>query len=169
MPSSIGPFLRIHHEKRKGPLCTRIDCHSHPQGWQAPDHIHVRLLEIELTGKIGYLFVLQGRMSKKQRTEVLENLEALDESEPRVLLATASLVGEGFDHPPLNTLILAMPISWEGSLKQYAGRIHRLHTFKLDVHIYDYIDYKNKSVAKMWEKRRRAYASMGYQIVPHQL
>jgi superfamily II DNA or RNA helicase len=127
---------------------------------------HLKLLEIELTGKIGHLFVLQGRMTKKQRTEVSEKLEALDESAPRVLLATASLVGEGFDHPPLNTLILAMPISWEGSLKQYAGRIHRLHAFKSDVHIYDYIDLEHKSVARMWDKRRRAYASMGYQIKP---
>ena len=127
---------------------------------------HLKLLEIELTGKIGPLFVLQGRMTKKQRTEVLENLEALDESEPRVLLATASLVGEGFDHPPLNTLILAMPISWEGSLKQYAGRIHRRHAFKSDVRIHDYIELEHRQLARMWEKRRKAYAAMGYQIVP---
>ncbi len=127
---------------------------------------HLQRLELELTGKIDHLFVLQGRLSKMRRAEVLQNMEALGDSEPRVLLANASLVGEGFDHPPLNTLVLAMPVSWGGSVKQYAGRIHRHHTLKTDVRIYDYIELEHKQLARMWEKRRRAYAAMGYHIVP---
>ena len=126
---------------------------------------HLALLESHLIGKIEQLFVLQGRMPKKQRAAVLAKLEALEESAPRVLLATASLVGEGFDHPPLNTMVLAMPVSWEGSLKQYAGRLHRSHEFKSDVRIYDYVETEHTQLARMWDKRRRGYAAMGYRII----
>lgn len=104
-------------------------------------------------------------MPKKQRADVLARLEALEESAPRVLLATASPVGEGFDHPPLNTLVLAMPVSREGSLKQYAGRLHRSHAFKSDVRIYDYVETDLTQLARMWDKRRKGYAAMGYRIV----
>lgn len=126
---------------------------------------HLERLESLLAGKIGNLFVLQGRMRKRQRTEVLAKLEALDESAPRVLLATASLVGEGFDHPPLDTLALAMPVSWEGSLKQYAGRLHRARACKADVRIYDYVELEHVQLARMWAKRRKGYAAMGYRIL----
>jgi superfamily II DNA or RNA helicase len=59
---------------------------------------------------------------------------------PRVLLATGKLVGEGFDHPPLDTLVLAMPVSWQGTLQQYAGRLHREHATKTDVRVLDFVD-----------------------------
>jgi len=126
---------------------------------------HLERLESLLAGKIDNLFVLQGRMKKKQRAEVLAKLEALDESASRVLLATASLVGEGFDHPPLDTLALAMPVSWEGSLKQYAGRLHRAHACKADVRIYDYVELEHVQLARMWAKRRKGYAAMGYRTL----
>lgn len=73
-------------------------------------------------------------MSKKQRTAVTTELNALAQEAPRILLATGKLVGEGVDYPPLDTLVLAMPISWKGTLQQYAGRLHREHATKLDVH-----------------------------------
>src|SRR3546814_4446712 len=75
-----------------------------------------------ITATIGSLvpapFVLHGRMSKKQRLALVANLNALPPDAPRILLATGNLVGEGFDHPPLDTLVLAMPISWKGTLQQ---------------------------------------------------
>src|SRR3989338_7465078 len=76
---------------------------------------HLDKLEMALTGKIENLFALHGRMPRKQRTALLEALEALPGDAPRVLLATGRLVGEGFDHPPLDTLMLAMPVSWKGT------------------------------------------------------
>ncbi|MGH8191538.1 MAG: TOTE conflict system archaeo-eukaryotic primase domain-containing protein, partial [Rhodanobacteraceae bacterium] len=85
-------------------------------------------------------FVMHGRMSKKQRTALLAELGALPSGAPRILLATGKLVGEGFDHPPLDTLVLAMPISWKGTLQQYAGRLHREHAGKHDVRIIDFVD-----------------------------
>ena len=124
---------------------------------------HLALLESHLAGKVEQLFVLQGSMPKQQRADELASPEALEESAPRVLVAIASLVGEVFDHPPLNTLVLAMPVSWEGSLKRYAGRLHRAH--KSDVRNYDYVETEHAQLARMWEKPRKAYTAMGYRIV----
>lgn len=70
-------------------------------------------------------FVLHSRLSKKKRTMMISGLNALPPDSPRILLSTGRLIGEGFDHPPLDTLILAMPVSWKGTLQQYAGRLHR--------------------------------------------
>ena len=127
---------------------------------------HLRLLQEGLDGEIEHRFVLHGRLSKKQRTTVLSELDALEESAPRVLLATGRLIGEGFDHPPLDTLVLAMPISWKGTLQQYAGRLHREHAYKQDVRIYDYAETGHSQLARMWDKRRRGYRAMGYEIRP---
>ena len=97
---------------------------------------------------------------------VFDALAAMEEATPHVLLATGRLVGEGFDHPPLDTLALAMPISWKGTLQQYAGRLHRSHADKQDVRIYDYVDTGHAQLARMWEKRQRGYRAMGYRILP---
>ena len=124
---------------------------------------HLELLREALDPNIKNGFVLHGRMSKKQRAAIFAELAALDDSAPRVLLATGRLIGEGFDHPPLDTLVLAMPISWKGTLQQYAGRLHREHADKKDVRIYDYVDDQLQLV-RMWDKRQRGYRSMGYRI-----
>ncbi len=109
-------------------------------------------------------FVLHGRMSKKQRGKLIAELDALPPDTPRILLATGRLVGEGFDHPPLDTLILAMPVSWKGTLQQYAGRLHREHAAKTDVRIVDFVDVGHPALVRMWERRQRGYRAMGYRI-----
>ena len=109
-------------------------------------------------------FILHGRMPKKDRTATVAALDALPMNAPRVLLATGKLVGEGFDHPPLDTLILAMPISWKGTLQQYAGRLHREHANKSDVRIIDFVDTGHPALLRMWEKRQRGYKAMGYRL-----
>ena len=123
---------------------------------------HLRLLQEALGERVEDTFVLQGRLSKKQRSTILGELEALDDSAPRVLLATGRLIGEGFDHPPLDTLVLAMPISWKGTLQQYAGRLHREHADKKDIRIYDYVEDDVPQLVRMWKKRQRGYQAMGY-------
>ena len=109
-------------------------------------------------------FVLHGRMSKKQRANLVAELDALAPDSPRILLATGRLVGEGFDHPPLDTLVLAMPVSWKGTLQQYAGRLHREHATKTNVRIIDFVDTGHPALLRMWEKRQRGYRAMGYRI-----
>jgi superfamily II DNA or RNA helicase len=79
-------------------------------------------------------------------------------------LATGKLVGEGFDHPPLDTLVLAMPVSWKRTLQQYAGRLHREHATKTDVRIIDFVDTGHPALLRMCDKRQRGYRAMGYRI-----
>ena len=73
---------------------------------------------------------------------------------------------EGFDHPPLDTLVLAMPISWKGTLQQYAGRLHREHAGKTDVRIIDFVDTGHPALLRMWDKRQMGYRAMGYRVEP---
>jgi superfamily II DNA or RNA helicase len=117
-----------------------------------------------LGNKVAALTVLHGRLAKKLRANLIAELEALPPDAPRVLLATGKLVGEGFDHPPLDTLVLAMPVSWEGTLQQYAGRLHREHATKTDVRIIDFVDTGHPALLRMWDKRQRGYWAMGYRV-----
>ena len=123
---------------------------------------HLEAIEQALTNRVETVFTLHGRMSKKQRNLVISELDAMSADVPRVLLATGKLVGEGFDHPPLDTLILAMPISWKGTLQQYAGRLHREHVTKADVRIIDFVDIGHPGLLRMWDRRQQGYRAMGY-------
>ena len=125
---------------------------------------HLEAIATALAGRAPTLFSLHGRMSKKQRATFVEQLSALPPDAPRVLLATGKLVGEGFDHPPLDTLVLAMPISWKGTLQQYAGRLHREHAAKTHVRIIDFVDTGHPALLRMWDKRQRGYQAMGYRV-----
>ncbi len=125
---------------------------------------HLDMLEEELKHRVTNLFMLHGRIPKKQRLSCLQMLESLPPDAPRALLATGKLVGEGFDHPPLDTLVLAMPISWKGILQQYAGRLHRSHADKTDVQVIDFIDSGNAALLRMWDKRQAGYKAMGYRM-----
>jgi hypothetical protein len=127
---------------------------------------HLDALRQALGTRVSPLLVLHGRMSAKQRTTLLQELEALPADAPRVLLSTGKLVGEGFDHAPLNTLVLAMPISWKGTLAQYAGRLHREHASKSSVRIVDFVDEGHPALLRMWERRQRGYQAMGYRVAP---
>ncbi len=126
---------------------------------------HLDAIGAALGDRIQPLFTLHGRMSKKQRAVLIRELDALPADAPRVLLSTGKLVGEGFDHPPLDTLVLAMPISWKGTLQQYAGRLHREHADKTRVRIIDFVDAGHPALLRMWERRRRGYQAMGYRIL----
>ncbi|MBU6489359.1 MAG: DEAD/DEAH box helicase family protein [Burkholderiales bacterium] len=125
---------------------------------------HIDAILRALEGVVPAPFVLHGRLSKRQRAALITDLDSLPPDAPRILLATGKLVGEGFDHPPLDTLVLAMPVSWKGTLQQYAGRLHREHVNKTDVRIIDFVDVGHPALRKMWDKRQRGYRAMGYRI-----
>jgi superfamily II DNA or RNA helicase len=108
------------------------------------------------------VIVLRGGMNNTERRQVMESMATVPETEERVLLATGRYLGEGFDDPRLDTLFLTMPISWRGTLAQYAGRLHRLHPTKRQVVIFDYVDGREPVFAKMSAKRDAGYASLGY-------
>ena len=111
-----------------------------------------------------HLVVLRGGMGVRQRREVADQLKAIPEDEERLVLATGRFIGEGFDDARLDTLFLAMPISWKGTLVQYAGRLHRQHAIKSEVRIFDYVDGEVPMLARMSEKRLKGYRSMGYEL-----
>jgi len=81
-----------------------------------------------------------------------------------VVVATGKYIGEGFDEPRLDTILLAMPVSWKGTLAQYAGRLHRNYDGKQEVRIYDYVDIHIPALERMYHKRRKGYAELGYQM-----
>ena len=111
------------------------------------------------------VYRIDGSSNQKLRTAILGNLRArAAEERPFVLLATASLLGEGFDMPELDTLFLTMPISFKGRLIQYAGRLHRFSEKKKSVRIYDYVEPDHPLTAQMYRKRTTAYREMGYSI-----
>src|SRR5512140_1278315 len=83
----------------------------------------------------------------------------------RVILATGKLVGEGFDDPRLDTLFLALPVSWRGTIAQYVGRLHRLHEGKREVQVYDYADLDVPMLARMFDRRCVGYEAVGYTLM----
>lgn len=117
-----------------------------------------------LAGLVRHIVVLKGGMGAKQRRAITEQLTSIPDEEERVLLATGRYIGEGFDDARLDTLFLAMPISWRGTLQQYVGRLHRLHDNKREVIVYDYVDGCVPVFSAMYSKRMRGYEAVGYSI-----
>ena len=127
--------------------------------------IHVELLANILERSIPNVIRLIGKASVKEKRDVLERLRAIPKDEKFVIVATGKYVGEGFDEPRLDTLFLAAPISWKGTLQQYAGRLHREYDGKKSVIIYDYVDIHLKMLENMYHKRVSGYSGMGYKAL----
>ncbi|NLG66012.1 MAG: DEAD/DEAH box helicase family protein [Actinobacteria bacterium] len=118
----------------------------------------------ELSRSAATVFTMSGGMGAKTRRAIAEEMAALGPEAPRVIVATGRCVGEGFDDARLDTLFLAMPVAWRGTLQQYAGRLHREHAGKVDVLIYDYVDSGVPVLARMHQKRLSGYRAMGYAV-----
>jgi len=125
---------------------------------------HLDIFVNLLAGRVQNVFVLAGGMGKRQRKYLMDQVAAVPVDEPRVIIATGRYLGEGFDDARLDTLFLALPISWRGTLIQYAGRLHRENAAKREVVIYDYVDFEVPVLAKMHARRRSGYKTMGYRI-----
>ena len=126
---------------------------------------HVTLLAEKLKTTIPNVITLTGSDTTKDKREALLRLQTISPSDPLVIVATGKYVGEGFDYPRLDTLFLALPISWKGLVAQYAGRLHRENEGKKDVRIYDYIDIHEPVCDSMYRKRLKGYASIGYKTI----
>lgn len=125
---------------------------------------HLEEMQHHLSPQVEHLVVLRGGMGAGERKAVVDRLKAIPDDAPRVLLATGRYIGEGFDDARLDTLFLALPISWRGTVQQYAGRLHRLHERKREVRIYDYVDAAVPMLAKMHQKRLHGYEAIGYSV-----
>lgn len=126
---------------------------------------HLEALGERLSGSVRHLVVLRGGMDRKETEAVRARLAQIPYDEERVLLATGKYIGEGFDDPRLDTLFVTLPVSWRGTVAQYAGRLHRLHEAKREVRVYDYADLDVPMLSRMFDRRCRGYEAVGYTIV----
>ena len=126
---------------------------------------HVSVLAEKLKATIKNVISLTGAGTTREKREAMQRLQTIPDSEQLVIVATGKYIGEGFDYPRLDTLFLALPISWKGLLTQYAGRLHREYEGKKDVHIYDYIDIHEPICDSMYRKRLKGYAAIGYKTI----
>lgn len=125
---------------------------------------HAQSLAERLGGFASNVLFLRGGMGVRQRRSVMQRLADIPDDEERVLVATGRYIGEGFDDARLDTLFLAMPVAWRGTLAQYVGRLHRLHPVKREVLVYDYVDEAVPVLKRMMEKRVRGYRNLGYLV-----
>ena len=125
---------------------------------------HSRKLYERLLGHADKVFLLSGENSKKEHKMILRQMNQVKADESMILVATGKLIGEGFDYPRLDTLIMAMPVSWKSVVEQYAGRLNRDYEGKESVIIYDYVDSHISMFEKMYYKRLKAYKQIGYDV-----
>lgn len=125
---------------------------------------HLDQLAERLAPDVQNMIVLQGGLGKKKLKAALDQLAAVPADQERVLLATGRYLGEGFDDARLDTLFLTLPVSWRGTIAQYAGRLHRSHDAKREVQVYDYADLDVPMLARMFERRCRGYEAIGYTV-----
>ncbi len=126
---------------------------------------HVDYFCDKFSGFAKNIIVLQGGMGPKQRHQAFDTLQKLPDSQERLIIATGRYLGEGFDDHRLDTLFLAMPISWKGTLAQYAGRLNRSHEDKKNVVIIDYVDSQVPTLARMSQKRTTGCKNLGYEFI----
>lgn len=124
---------------------------------------HIELLKNMLKNKCDNIITLMGKISAKEKRETMQNLSNVTANEKLIIIASGKYIGEGFDYPRLDTLLLAMPIAWKGKVAQYAGRLHRNYEGKNEVQVLDYVDIRVPVLERMYQKRLKSYASIGYQ------
>lgn len=125
---------------------------------------HSQRLYQRLANYADKVFLLSGRNSKKEHKEILKQMNQVTPKESLILVATGKLIGEGFDYPRLDTLIMATPVAWKGVVEQYAGRLNRDYDGKRSVIIYDYVDSHISMFDRMYHKRLKAYKQIGYDV-----
>ena len=126
---------------------------------------HLKILKEQLEKLNVPVVIYKGNMGKKKTKEIQDIIKEADQNnKPRIILATSSSIGEGFDDSRLDTLFLTMPVSWKGRIIQYVGRLHREHENKQTVIVYDYLDNMTM-LEKMYNKRLKGYKIAGYEII----
>lgn len=128
---------------------------------------HLEYFANALTGKIKNIIILSGGMGRKQHVSSMDQLKTIPHDEERLIITTGRYLGEGFDDARLDTLFLASPIAWRGTVSQYAGRLHRNYEGKNEVIIYDYVDDQVPVLAGMFVKRKKGYKAIGYEVTQY--
>lgn len=125
---------------------------------------HAELIYDNIKNYADKVFLLTGSQTRKQQKMIRQEMNSISNDESMILVATGQLVGEGFDFPRLDTLIMATPVAWKGLVEQYAGRLNRDYEGKENVVIFDYIDSNIRVFDNMYAKRLKAYKRIGYSL-----
>ncbi len=96
---------------------------------------HAKFLYDTLKNEADHVFLLYGDNSDKENADIRVKLKQVSRTESLILIATGQKIGEGFDFPRLDVLMLAAPVSFEGRLEQYVGRLNRDYEGKEAVEI----------------------------------
>lgn len=118
-----------------------------------------------LQGDADNVFILYGDNSDKENREVRKRLKEVPQDQSMILVATGQKIGEGFDYPRLDTLMLAAPVSFSSRLEQYIGRLNRDYDGKTEVIVYDYVDSHIRDFDNMYAKRLCTYKRTGFQLI----
>ena len=125
---------------------------------------HAKLFYDSLENDAKNVFIMYGDNTSKENDSIREQLLSTPPSESLILVATGQIIGEGFNLPRLDTLMLAAPVSFEGRLEQYVGRLNRDFEGKNEVIVYDYVDSHLTVFNNMFLKRLRAYKKIGFKV-----
>jgi superfamily II DNA or RNA helicase len=97
--------------------------------------------------------LLVGALPADERAEAVADLVR----DGGVLVATTTLVGEGFDCPALDTLYLVVPSGNASRTTQALGRVLRTLPGKAVPHVYDFVDAATPALHRSWHRRLRVY------------
>jgi len=126
---------------------------------------HLESLAARLESRVQHIVVLHGGTGLKETRMAAERLAGIPQDEARVLLATGRYIGEGFDDSRLDTLFMTLPVSWQGTIAQYVGRLHRLRDGKTEVRVHDYADLNVPMLGRMFDRRCQGYEAVGYTVL----
>jgi len=161
-------YEELHHDERRNQMICADVLGTLREG-RSPLVLTERVEHIDALAKllspVANLIILHGGQTKKDLKSALARVSEVSRGIQRVILATGKLVGEGFDDPRLDTLFLALPVSWRGTVTQYVGRLHRMHEGKREVRVYDYADLNVPMLSRMFDRRCRGYEALGYTIL----
>ena len=101
--------------------------------------------------------LLHGSLKNKMQKEALVDAKSAD-----IILSTSSYIGEGVDFSHLDAIVLTMPISFDGRIVQYLGRIGRSGQKCLAI---DFVDENEPMLKNSFSKRLKGYRKMGYRHI----
>ncbi|MGR3220043.1 MAG: DEAD/DEAH box helicase [Candidatus Anammoxibacter sp.] len=107
--------------------------------------------------------ILSGNIKNGERKAIVHEL---NQGGIRVLVASGSLIGEGFDCPGLSSIFLSTPIKYSGRLIQAIGRIVRIADGKDTATIFDFHDANVGVLRSSFKSRLNTYQDLGIKTLP---
>lgn len=173
LPTSIVPNYTLNHRGKPDWNSVLNDLAEHDRR----NYVISRLISVLRHVHKRHVIVLSKRKSQvhmmrhilktefdypKEDVEILIGSQKFYNGEAGVLLSTYSKTGVGFDHPKLDTLIIATDVSEQ--IEQYVGRIFRKASPTHIPWVFDMVD-KMSSLERHWNERSHWYTEHGATII----